>query len=514
MTKTKTTTTTTTDELPRTLPLSALAFAGHPDNIRRDLGDLTALADSIAEQGVLEPLVIAPHPEPDGEHEWILIAGHRRLAAAQIAMVDEVPVWVRTDLTTRAAQVAAMVAENGHRADLTPIEEANGYQLLLDLDEAPSTRVIGSVAKATGMPRRRVVDRLRLLDLSEQGQSAVHAGQITLGQAAEVLDLPDDVQDEVLEQVGTQDFTQTLHAAQIRAEEAAKVAVIIARAEASGSKIVAAYEPNLSNIRGGEYGVDSAIGWSGIEETGTPEAFEAVLAAHASCPGHVVKIPEAATNTWQISIMCSEWSSQHVRPTAGQAAGRSEVEDDQLGDVPTDPEWEAQRAAVEEDRIARAAASRSRAEWLHALLQRRDLEQPAATVLRKIWQAAMDHDEVMITEPWWGPGWSWTFFATVLGLDLSIEDNAVRTQSQRDAVARLDGHQLALWLWIVDGALQAETPLSMNEFHVSDNPLIVQWLTDLTELGYRLSSLEEVHLGLANGDLDPADEDNDDEADE
>uniref|UniRef100_UPI00131A4F42 ParB/RepB/Spo0J family partition protein n=1 Tax=Janibacter massiliensis TaxID=2058291 RepID=UPI00131A4F42 len=178
----------------------------HPDNPRRDVGDVTDLAASIREKGLLEPIVVA-HPPTDtttGDLDpdaLVLLAGHRRTAAAREAGLTEVPAIVRADLTTRAQQVETMIVENQHRADLSPIEEAEAFQLLLDLGETQPT-----IAARTGLPRRRVRDRLKLHKLPDTARDLVHTGQATITDALAVLDVDAEHHDELLAHLGTPNF--------------------------------------------------------------------------------------------------------------------------------------------------------------------------------------------------------------------------------------------------------------------------------------------------------------------
>ena len=178
----------------------------HPDNPRRDVGDVTDLAASIREKGLLEPIVVA-HPPTDtttGDLDpdaLVLLAGHRRTAAARAAGLTEVPAIVRADLTTRAQQVETMIVENQHRADLSPVEEAEAFQLLLDLGETQPT-----IAARTGLPRRRVRDRLKLHKLPDTARDLVHTGQATITDALAVLDVDAEHHDELLAHLGTPNF--------------------------------------------------------------------------------------------------------------------------------------------------------------------------------------------------------------------------------------------------------------------------------------------------------------------
>lgn len=156
----------------------------HSRNVRRDLGDLTELAASIKAQGLLQPLVVAP-VAIDAElqrqsttlqpQRYVLIAGHRRHAAAVQAGVESLPCIVRDDLDTQAKQIEAMVVENVMRSDLTVMEEADAYaQLeLLGVKQA-------AIAKTTGRSRATVHQRLLLASLPTERREAYESGLLTL----------------------------------------------------------------------------------------------------------------------------------------------------------------------------------------------------------------------------------------------------------------------------------------------------------------------------------------------
>jgi ParB family transcriptional regulator, chromosome partitioning protein len=155
-------------------PLDAIRL--HPRNLRRQVGDVAEMAQSMKERGVLEPLIVAPGL--DEEAGVVLIAGHRRLAAAKLAKLATVPTIFRSDLDSEAKQVIAMLIENGQRADLSAIEEARGYQMALDLSDGDLTPM--KLSKAVGKPATRVRGRLGLLRLPEEFQERVHSGQVTI----------------------------------------------------------------------------------------------------------------------------------------------------------------------------------------------------------------------------------------------------------------------------------------------------------------------------------------------
>ena len=111
----------------------------HPDNPRKDLGDLSELSDSIAKKGIMQNLTVIPgHWDADRNwHEdgYTLIIGHRRFAAAKQAGIQELPCRVVEDMDKKD-QVSTMLEENMQRADLTIWEQANGFQMMLDLGES------------------------------------------------------------------------------------------------------------------------------------------------------------------------------------------------------------------------------------------------------------------------------------------------------------------------------------------------------------------------------------------
>lgn len=142
----------------------------HVSNIRRDLGDLSELAASIKGMGLLQPLTVAPNGD-----DYLVIAGHRRLAAAKEAGLDVVPCIIRTDLSTQKAQIEAMLVENLQRSDLTVMEEADAYaQLeLLGVKEA-------AIAKATGRSKATVHQRLLLAGLPTKRRQEFETGKLSL----------------------------------------------------------------------------------------------------------------------------------------------------------------------------------------------------------------------------------------------------------------------------------------------------------------------------------------------
>ena len=132
----------------------------HKDNPRLQLGDLTELTESIRKNGVLQNLTVMPKEGSEGK--YIVLIGHRRLAAAHAAGVKEVPCKIVKDID-RNEQIAIMLQENMQRNDLTIYEQSQSFQLMLDLGETVQT-----VAEKTGFSETTVRRRVKLSELDQK----------------------------------------------------------------------------------------------------------------------------------------------------------------------------------------------------------------------------------------------------------------------------------------------------------------------------------------------------------
>ncbi|MDH6231355.1 ParB family chromosome partitioning protein [Mesorhizobium soli] len=161
--------------------------APNPKNPRRHFGDaeLTDLAQSIREHGVVQPVVVRPTPGQTGRYE--IIAGERRWRAAQRAGLAEIPVIVR-DVNDRTALELAII-ENVQRTDLNPVEEALGYQQLID-DHNYTQADLGQVI---GKSRSHVANTLRLLKLPDVIRDMLVEGQLSAGHARALVTAADPV---------------------------------------------------------------------------------------------------------------------------------------------------------------------------------------------------------------------------------------------------------------------------------------------------------------------------------
>lgn len=156
----------------------------NPRNPRRNFAEeeLADLANSIREHGIVQPVVVRPAPV-EGRYE--IIAGERRWRAAQRAGLTEVPVIVR-DVDDRVALELAII-ENVQRSDLNPIEEAIGYQQLME--EHNYTQA--DLGQVIGKSRSHVANTLRLLKLPQSVRDMIVNGELTAGHARTLVNAQD-----------------------------------------------------------------------------------------------------------------------------------------------------------------------------------------------------------------------------------------------------------------------------------------------------------------------------------
>lgn len=149
----------------------------NPDQPRRTFADdaLQELATSIAEKGIIQPIIVRPAPnEPDA---FEIVAGERRWRAAQMAKLHEMPVLVRSYDDTEVLEIA--IIENIQRADLNPVDEAAGYRQLMDRFGHTQEKL----ATALGKSRSHIANVMRLLSLPDEIQGYLVSGALSAGHA-------------------------------------------------------------------------------------------------------------------------------------------------------------------------------------------------------------------------------------------------------------------------------------------------------------------------------------------
>ncbi|NEB81327.1 ParB/RepB/Spo0J family partition protein [Streptomyces sp. SID14478] len=185
---------------PDTKPLAVAVtdLAENPDNPRHELRDLEGLAETVRERGVLQALGVVPaavflaahphHKKAVGKAPYVVLHGHRRLAAAKLAGLDDVPVLVRDD-ASRCDEDALI--ENVQRDDLTELEQAQAIQGLITAHGYSQRQVAARIGKTQGF----VSQRLSLMKLREDLQEALADGRVSVEDARRIARLPRDEQE-------------------------------------------------------------------------------------------------------------------------------------------------------------------------------------------------------------------------------------------------------------------------------------------------------------------------------
>ena len=206
----------------------------HPDNPRKDLGDLTELSDSIKSNGIFQNLTVVPGRKMT-DSEWDMLAqeyrrnpteeirlkmnsricddgytviiGHRRMAAAKLAGLTDLP-CVISDMSPQE-QLRTMLMENMQRSDLTTYEQAQGFQLMLDMGET-----MESLSKDSGFSVSTIRRRVKLLELDQDKFRKAEARGATLMDYMELDKIEDPVlKNTVLDSIGTPNFRNKLQSA-------------------------------------------------------------------------------------------------------------------------------------------------------------------------------------------------------------------------------------------------------------------------------------------------------------
>ena len=215
------------------LPVDSLE--PHQDNPRKELGDLTELAESIRAKGILQNLTVVPfvsktNPKFNGAGRYTIIIGHRRCAAAKLAGLEKVP-CVITEMSERE-QIQTMMLENMQRSDLTLYEQAQGFQMMLDLGETKE-----SIAETTGFSASTVSRRIKLLSIDKNKFQKAEERGATLEDYIKVAEIEDKkLRDKVTDSIGTSNFNWTLLEARKKEMEKKKLPIIKADMKRLGVK--------------------------------------------------------------------------------------------------------------------------------------------------------------------------------------------------------------------------------------------------------------------------------------
>jgi ParB family transcriptional regulator, chromosome partitioning protein len=434
------------------------------DNVRRpvEVNDkLRELADSIDAQGLVEPLVVHAHPDTPGK--FVLIAGHRRHAAAALLNpIPPMPALIRAPFETRAALLAAMLTENGHREDLSAIEEANAFEQMAA--EGLSDADIGLMVAA---PTRRVKDRRKLLALAPTEQELLHEGQLTLEAAAAFIEFADDpsTQEDLRRHVaghdGYRDLKWIVSRGKTRRENASKQAAVRKELQAAGRTVV-----------------DESPGWnyrlSALRGEGAPRTPD----EHdkTSCKHLVAALYGDGQTDWY----CMD-PTEHGSPMVGQTDAVEEVDE-----IERNKRLEAQRVAREELEEMHRTAEIARRAYLRSFVVGQVRLEPAMT------QAVAGFVAVALSEE--SPDTD--IIAELMGVELpdgmDWQEYEAGLEKLRTVLKALPGHQALL----TTAAGLGEAWLTVSSWSYPDRyETIKPWLDLLGgPLGYEWSDWEAARI--------------------
>ena len=177
----------------------------HPDNPRKEIGDVTELAASIKAKGIMQNLTVVPfksrtNPKFNGAGRYTVIIGHRRLAAAREAGLRTLP-CVIVEMTEQE-QIETMLLENMQRVDLTAYEQAQGFQMMLDFGDS-----IEEISEKTGFSETTIRWRIKMNELDAEKLREISARQISIADLDRLSKIEDiDKRNEVLSSIGTNNF--------------------------------------------------------------------------------------------------------------------------------------------------------------------------------------------------------------------------------------------------------------------------------------------------------------------
>lgn len=429
---------------PTLVELDPNTLTVHPLNVRRDLGDLRALTRSVKESGVLVPLLVVPD---DGGH--LVIAGHRRQAAAIAAERPKVWCIIRHDIEGDVEQITGMVIENIHRKPLTAGEEAAAYEQLALLGLSDT-----AIATQTGMSRQHV-SKGRKVAASEVATAVADRYDLTLDQALVLAEFADDREAvKTLTVAARTDPGRFAHiASRLRQDRE--------EAQAHADAVAALIDAGVAVLDSRPTGTAASLRDLTDGDDGNPlDADE-----HQACPGHAVFVPRHLPSAPEHYCLDPEAHGHRSRYGQSSRSTPTAMSDEQ----------KAERREVIENNKAWRAAEPVRRGFVRSLLARKT---PPKGTLRFIAEQITAHPNQV------GDGTD-DLLADLLGVERSA-----RASVGVDHLATLTDQRLPL-------ALLARVAVDIEErtgVHSWRNPSaeVAAWLRFLASAGYAPADVEQI----------------------
>lgn len=443
----------------------------HPDNPRKNIGDVTDLAASIKTNGLLSPLSVVPNGE-----RYRVIAGHRRLAACKQAGTGAVPCFV-LDLDP-LQQLEAMVTENCQREQLTVLEEADAIQGMLDLGATTA-----GVAHRLGRSGDYVRDRVKAASIkTEVRASRDDFGQISIGQLVAIAryDGQPDRQKELAQAAGTSNFDYILRNIERDENDRQWIESVAALLVEPDNGINLIPDPPYSNP---EWRYAGCM----FPSTGTPEEV-------------IEKIRElnpAAVSIHTVSQQVSLWTRRDKTAEAEKEARRAAEQ----------AERDARRHALEE---YAAASADKRMAWLHGHLHGVKRDKLVETTARLGLLQIIDPDPQCYTQAlstWNDAACGVEQFTTISGIEPE--------RALAELRYHLDEPDWAVWAVQILAA-RIEWFIDQTDWTIANDigRRIPGYYQILQDLGYTPTDDETSHLDQLIADISEADSDENEEDEE
>ena len=436
-----------------------------PDQIRQDATPDEGLIQSVAANGVLQPPTVVWE---DDEQAYYVVFGARRVGAAIIAGLSEIPVIVRDPETITAARMLEeQIVENERRDGITPTDLARGYARLEQL----FGESIEDIAARTGEKPERITAGIRAA--RSEKTTALLASRPTLDlEKAAILtefDAHPSVQRELAETAvdKPQDFDWRVRSARARIAKETRTAEL--KAEIRAAKIKLAKTDGYGGFRSGTHQIDDLVDAKGKKLT--PKN-------HASCPGHRAYIKGFAADDMKIAYAC-EGYKEHGHTWASPSSAPRELTEDE------------KRANLErEERAAALSANRAaRRQWIRDLLPGKINQLPG--VYEYMAAALLHHNSSYLDhrQP--------THTLQLINIDLPENPGyGVATAALDDAIATKT---------IAPFRLMLATSLGLHEQMVENGraAAVIRHMEQLKRWGYQLSEIDEAALAASREKLAP-----------
>lgn len=281
----------------------------HPDNPRKDLGDLKELKASIAESGIMQNLTVVPRS--DGENGYWVVIGNRRLEASRALGLKQLPCII-SDMDHKT-QLATMMAENMQRVDLTLLEQAQGVQVMMDLGMD-----IDAIARKTGL-RKDAIRRRTLITKHDEllARAAIERGA-TLMDFVQLDKVEDEaVRKKLLLQMGTAAFANQLRWALEEQERKRINAAMVEKLDLWATEIQQIGKVGIKDVPMQTVRTYYNPTWDTVEELEPPEDIRDVRYYFLRGTSHISLYREALESTPEDPVRLkarreTEWVSEHV----------------------------------------------------------------------------------------------------------------------------------------------------------------------------------------------------------